>query len=776
MFKLLEDNRFAVLFFILWGLLASLQFYVLGDNSYIRVHDNGDSNHPKAYANLNFPNQSESRVWKHWSMCGIDGNPQTYRHGLYSIIQILLPGWGGHALLMILQRICAGVFMFLLVRRTLGLGINAAFAAGMLYPFLIAMAPLGIYHALGEPCLPGYIFVFNELIRCRRLWVQLVGGFILGAIFATFSSVFVSQPFLLVVILIFILLVQRLNVIKILPAALACLAAIVIMNLPPILNTWEIKDGTQRMLLVSEKTERTFWNTLKSCILGFVGVMRNDGVPVLVCFTAVLWGALRKWLFRTTFWMFIIFGVFSTFVPYIFTSIFNIDFFKAYNIRRFYFEYPFFLYIAAGIGVEFITAKLSSQEVVNKKILIRSLLIIGLLLASAVLISIRFYSAFRSVQVNTGDLLSALNTKRAAQVLTILVFLFMSGFIGISSLIKRKQISTWLMIMAVSLLPFYAGFCLVERLSTNLASGENYRKLYHRPEYELVANEIETDEPYRVATAFPDRRLHPVFVNIPGLETVDGYNTLYPVRYHLFWKKVIEAARLKNSSIERYFDSWGQRVYLFSPFGKTDYPPDDFPVVEAFNLNLLSLANAKYIFSRIRLKDDRLLMMDEREYEDDILVYRNMDVLPRFFLVNRSIVFEDSVALLDSLANSGTELLRKTAFLEAQHLPPLPDSTQILANSDLKIITYSSDFIELSVASGSDALLIITNNWSPYWEAVTDGIKQEVYPVDFTFMCVYLPPKSKKVELQYTRKRLGNRNAPAALSNQGTHGPVFGGL
>jgi len=64
---------------------------------------------------------------------------------------------------------------------------------------------------------------------------------------------------------------------------------------------------------------------------------------------------------------------------------------------------------------------------------------------------------------------------------------------------------------------------------------------------------------------------------------------------------------------------------------------------------------------------------------------------------------------------------------------------------------YSSDEIQLTVNSESDALLIVTNNYSHFWTATVDDDPQDVYPVDFTFQCVWVPSGQRIVKFIYSR-------------------------
>ncbi len=46
-------------------------------------------------------------------------------------------------------------------------------------------------------------------------------------------------------------------------------------------------------------------------------------------------------------------------------------------------------------------------------------------------------------------------------------------------------------------------------------------------------------------------------------------------------------------------------------------------------------------------------------------------------------------------------------------------------------------------------MLVVTNSYSPYWEARVDGKPQPVLPVDHAFQGVYLPAGTHVVELAY---------------------------
>ncbi len=113
--------------------------------------------------------------------------------------------------------------------------------------------------------------------------------------------------------------------------------------------------------------------------------------------------------------------------------------------------------------------------------------------------------------------------------------------------------------------------------------------------------------PFRVATV--NERIHAAYANAYGLETVDGYINLYPKTYQKFWAKVIEPMTRQDD----------QARSLFQRLGKPDLPiqPPGIGTGEIvfsryYRLNLLSLANTKYVISRTPLRDENLVSVVEQ--------------------------------------------------------------------------------------------------------------------------------------------------------------------
>ena len=286
-------------------------------------------------------------------------------------------------------------------------------------------------------------------------------------------------------------------------------------------------------------------------------------------------------------------------------------------------------------------------------------------------------------------------------------------------------------------------------------AGDRYDAFFEQPILRQVAAEQRAGPPFRVAT-FADRNAgahgrHAAFAWAYGLETADMYVTTYPLRYHEYWSRVIATVRERRPDIRAYFDTWGNMAYLFNPaaplFGSaaaTGLPPlEGFP----FNLDLLSLANVRYILSAVPIRDGRLTLRPDSR---GVLVYENAGVLPRFFVAYGVRAFTDEADLLASLARASAGELRSTAFVVAPADGTISRSPTVsAAAATVRVDDYSADRIRLALVTPAAGILVITNSFSAFWRATIDGSPAPVFPVDHAFQGVAVHSGAQTVELRY---------------------------
>ena len=304
-----------------------------------------------------------------------------------------------------------------------------------------------------------------------------------------------------------------------------------------------------------------------------------------------------------------------------------------------------------------------------------------------------------------------------------------------------------------------------------LVEGSNYRDIYANPDLlALSATLRSSNPPYRVASV----GIHPAFMWGYGLETADGYLNLYPKRYQQFWYAVISKSLLQDDSLRSYFEGWGSRIYLFVP-GENPTPlllngwtATAIRFSGLFNLDLLSLANVKYVISTVPLDDPSLILLPSTVREKQLewwrkpklsryldvirsrspgiplYIYENKKVLPRFFCA-KQVVPQTPTDTLSDLHHLRSEDFLSEMVVGAS-VPP-HSVADVVGNIDIQ--RYSPDSIVLEVTSSAGCPLVIANNYNRYWSARVDGKRAEVLLVDQTFQGIEVPSGEHNVELEY---------------------------
>jgi len=295
----------------------------------------------------------------------------------------------------------------------------------------------------------------------------------------------------------------------------------------------------------------------------------------------------------------------------------------------------------------------------------------------------------------------------------------------------------------------------------------SYKAIYNSDVYKKIS-EKQDDNPFRVATVFNAGNfvLHPAYANAHGLETVDGYINLYPERYQRFWAKVIEPFTDNDIKTYNYFNFWGNRIYLFHLFEKEN----EIVFKDNYRLNLLSLANTRFIISRTPIIDNDLvpfivpdrplgsLSMKDKVLQrvrenivgnEQIFVYENKSFLNRFFITKQVKKFKNLDSLLTSMADVGINSLSRTVYIEESYLKNLTISETSYKEASITLEKYSPDEIKLSVELDGNGILVVSNNYSLYWKCKVDGVDTDIFPAYGVFWAVRLERGAEEIHFFY---------------------------
>lgn len=135
--------------------------------------------------------------------------------------------------------------------------------------------------------------------------------------------------------------------------------------------------------------------------------------------------------------------------------------------------------------------------------------------------------------------------------------------------------------------------------------------------------------------------------------------------------------------------------------------------------------------------------------ENPLYIYRNEEAFPRFFLVPSVREFTDEPSLLDAMSGAGVETLRKSVFVRKGWLKEGMAAGLGFGDGAVDLVSYRPDRIELDLRADGPAILAVANSYSPYWQCRIDGERAEIFPAYHTFWGVAVAAGIHRVVFDY---------------------------
>lgn len=213
-----------------------------------------------------------------------------------------------------------------------------------------------------------------------------------------------------------------------------------------------------------------------------------------------------------------------------------------------------------------------------------------------------------------------------------------------------------------------------------------------------------------------------------GFSSIEGYDPLYIGRYGEFIRAAGEGeflsaersvVKLARSGLytERVLDLLGVNL-IFHPRADTNQGWA-FPVWDN-----------KKRFSLI--------------YQDDkFQLFKNNFSLPRATLFYDYEVIKDEKLIIKRFYGENFDF-RKRLILEEKINADIAEGT-----GSAKIAKYTPNEVEIEVNTSSPALLFFSDNYYSGWRAKVNGKEEKIYRADYTFRAVLVPKGNSVVELQY---------------------------
>ncbi len=760
----LNNYHRAFLVLLLWSLFASAHFYILGFDSFIAIYDECDANVPSSFAVQNNPHVSEDAGWYHFFHCG---SPASYTQfsvlsPFYIVMLVLKYLFISLVSFKFLQIFIASVSMFLLAR--IYFKISPLIALGM--AFFYSTAPIfqefRTFHQLSMS-LPLFILSFELFLKLKNTYYKYFLFITIGLFFSITNTLFVTYPNFIIYIFLWLIFVSKHKIKEYLFPYIVFSTISVIPKLYVAAVIYDTAKYSYRLAEYSSnyQIQEQFISTLINIISRIPNDRWLDQNYFLALIPIILFSIIYKSYKERQIFIFFVFTVlFSLFHNfYLLLSLFIVplhNILLSANIIKLETLLTFNVIILSGLCMEYLMRKIKLRRTFSTYIfgLIICLSIVYIYYIPAIYGNYRYLQEYNYINIPILD--NKLFAVFLLGILSSATIAFILWLTRKSILRKNDSYYRFLLVFLFIIAGFLNGALNVAS-GLRMAQQENYRAVFMQDSYSRIAGRFTPEQPFRVATAFAHKLIPPNSANAYNLETVDGYWNLNLLRYHFFWKAIVQPMIDKNTfATERFSGHRVRRFFLFHPDADpvtTANVPPSLTFADCYNLQLLSLANVKYIFSYWPIEDPRLRFI-EGSKESHRYVYENTTYMDRFFMVRDVVKCSGLDAVYDSLKVSSVEKLYHTVFLDSQvvpeHIDLSTDTTELAYQIDVQ--RYESDLIELEVTVDEDVLLVVTNSYIPHWVAEVDGVETEVIPVDGTFQGVWTPAGTQRVVLRYTRK------------------------
>jgi len=692
--------------FMLWAAWLSAEYGLLGPNSYVRLHNNGDTILPAMIALRVNLSHGQLGFWAPQWASGVDRGALAFTNDLRGLPFLFLPGWLAYAGVMFAQRLVAGYFAFQLLTEDLELSFWPAMCGALGYALFAqeamnhGWAGFTLYDGL---IVPGIPFVLWALSRIRAgswlhsaLW-SLLAAAVIALTGSLVFSIFVAP----LVVYWFGIVDERRNArfwvfVVLFFVAWGLLAALLIW--PSALFAYQ----SNRAIFASE----TIWGW-SSRVAGAALTIRDNFLFLLLGLAGLIASRVRNRKLIALLALIgfcLIISVFYSLLAKTVRPYFPI--LSGFSVERFELLIPFLSLTTAAIGIDQLGQ--------------------GWLIGIEHQCGQRFESRLSSTIA-----------------LVLIAFLIYD-----SGTIKLRTV----------------GELLDRHNYAALYSNPDLQHLAHgnagTPPFRVVTVALGD-----VVPLYP-----PGATWAYGFESADGFLTMQSLRYLQYWEQVIAPVLKAEPARYNFVHFWGSQLYLFAPrdFSGTKLDFDNFYQLKLLSLANVRYVISPVPISGPSLsllpstdRDMQILWAAQgrvrrlasilRGHNPGIplYVYVNGGAFPRFFLVGKAEVMKNSGELLARLSSATLDELGSTALLEGSDASKLPLEKLRSGAGTVSIALYTADHIKLATQSKSALFLIATNSFSPYWRAWIDGSPATLVPVDHTFQGVFLEAGSHSVSLKY---------------------------
>ena len=215
-----------------------------------------------------------------------------------------------------------------------------------------------------------------------------------------------------------------------------------------------------------------------------------------------------------------------------------------------------------------------------------------------------------------------------------------------------------------------------------------------------------------------DRILPPNAGGYYGIESLEGYDPVAPLRYDRFLS-ASERGNYDPTAVSVF-----HRIYT----------------AHKIDSALLPYFNVRYVLSLTEVKKP---FLREVFREGDTRVYEYRNALPRVYLAEevKEAKTDESIPLLFEAST-----LRRAVYDGSERILSAPLS----GDESVTIESYRNDSMTVRTTTANRRLLTILNRYDTRWSAtIDDGKKLRIYRVNYLFMGVTVPEGTHRITVSY---------------------------
>lgn len=665
-------------------------------------------------------------LWNPYNFAGTPllANLQSAAFYPLNILLFIFPFWLGWSIMVFLQPILAGLFLFFYLRR-MKVSVIASLLGGFIFSYCGFSIAWLEWNVLVQVAiwLPLILLAKEHLLeKTSYKWMAILifaqcAAFFAGFIQIFFYMILLHESYLLARIITITrtenrkthflnrvwkkytpFIIQDLIIIGITSIQwLPTLQLIIFSNRnSDLLNVWKLPGWFipwQNLAqffapdFFGNPTTLNYWGIWNyGEFIGYVGIF-----PLIMILFALFYRRDKKTFFFGAFLLIsLIFSLPTIFakIPYIT----GIPFFSASQPTRLLFITDFSLSILSALGLDYYVRNSMSKKIIYPLLLI------------FIVFSGLWYFALSAYKLFHISLNDSLVTKHNLYFPTALFFLS-AILLSSNFYIKNIKIKNFLIVVLLVLT-----FIDLYRFSNKFISFTQKSFLF--PQTDALSYLQKQQGQFRIM-ATSSEILPPNFSIMYQLQSLDGYDPLYLQRY-------------------------GEFISALSQ-NKPDITLLDFHrIITPQNLKsrLIDLLGVRYILTLTNPHDSNLKKVFS---EGKTIIYKNSQAFSRVFFVQsvKSVTDKDEAVrvLFDPQIN-----LHKTAIVEGWG-----NQSTHFANGSALITNYQANSITITTRSNNRTFLVLTDTYYPTWHMKIDGREGKIYRTDYNFRGIVLPAGNHQV-------------------------------